>query len=65
VHDGGRAWLRLILGCAQMASAVASLWLILSTGVNRSSLAAVAFTTALTLTSRLLFGGSSTTHALR
>lgn len=51
-----RALVRLWLGLAQMAGAVVSLVLLGMTGVNALSLGTAAFTTALSLTSRVLFG---------
>jgi hypothetical protein len=52
-----RAGFRLGLGLAQMFMAVFSIVLLLETGLNRWSVASAAFTTLLTLTSRLLFHG--------
>lgn len=50
------ATLRLILGLLQMAGAAFTLALLVETGVNKSSLAAVTATGLLTTISVLLFG---------
>lgn len=47
--------LRICLGSAQMVAACVSVTLLLMTGVNEWSIAAVVITAGLTLSSRILF----------
>ena len=49
------AYLRLIFGVLQVVGATASLVLLLETGLNTTSAAAVAITGLVSLTSRLIF----------
>jgi hypothetical protein len=54
-----KAWavVRLLLGQAQIIGAVASAYLLLTTGLNELSLGFVVFTCGCTTVSVLLFGG--------
>lgn len=49
------AWVRLVLGLAQIGGVIASLALLAQTGLSSLSISAVRATTLLTLTSRSLF----------
>ena len=51
------AWIRLLLGLAQMFGAILSLTLLVLTGVTSAALTVVAVTGFLTTVSIVLFGG--------
>lgn len=51
------AWLRLLLGNAQMCCAIIAIVLLVRTGINPTTVTAVAITCCLTLASRALFHG--------